>query len=47
MVLINLVSSGCAAYRTQLFVYRKASGHEELGTINLWGGIDAPAARVT
>ena len=39
----NLVLCGCAAYRTQLFVYLKACGREELSTINLWGGMDAPA----
>jgi hypothetical protein len=43
-MLVNLVLAGCAAYRTQLFVYLKACGREELGTMNLWGGIDAPAA---
>ena len=44
--LVNLVLAGCAAYRTQLFVYLKACGREELSTINLWGGRDAPAAAV-
>jgi hypothetical protein len=43
-VLVNLVLCGCAAYRTQLFLYLKASGREELGTMNLWAGVDAPAA---
>ena len=38
---VNLVLCGCAAYRTQLFVYLKACGREELSTMNLWGGIDA------
>ncbi|MDR1989020.1 MAG: hypothetical protein LBQ09_02175 [Acidobacteriaceae bacterium] len=41
--IVNLVLSGCAAYRTQLFLYLKACGREELGTTNLWGGMDAPA----
>lgn len=40
--IVNLVLSGCAAYRTQLFLYLKACGREELGTSNLWGGMDAP-----
>ena len=40
--IVNLVLSGCAAYRTQLFLYLKACGREELGTMNLWGGMDAP-----
>jgi hypothetical protein len=43
-VLVNLVLSGCAAYRTQLFLYLKACGGEELSTMNLWAGADAPAA---
>jgi len=44
--LVNLVLGGCAAYRTQLFLYLKACGREELGTMNLWGGVDAPAPAV-
>jgi hypothetical protein len=42
--LVNLVLSGHAAYRTQLFLYLKACGREELSTMNLWAGMDAPAA---
>jgi hypothetical protein len=41
--LVNLVLSGYAAYRTQLFCYLKSSGRDELNTMNLWGGADAPA----
>ena len=41
--IVNLVLSGHAAYRTQLFVYLKACGREELGTTNLWAGVDAAA----
>ena len=41
--IVNLVLCGCAAYRTQLFLYLKACGREELGTMNLWAGMDAPA----
>jgi len=41
-VLVNLVLAGHAAYRTQLFLYLKACGREELTTMNLWGGVDAP-----
>jgi hypothetical protein len=41
--IVNLVLCGYAAYRTQLFVYLKACGREELGTMNLWAGVDAPA----
>ena len=44
--IVNLVLCGCAAYRTQLFLYLKACGREELSTVNLWGGVDAPAAAV-
>ncbi|HLH32419.1 MAG TPA: hypothetical protein VKY31_14535 [Terriglobia bacterium] len=40
--LVNLVLGGCAAYRTQLFLYLKACGRDELNTMNLWGGVDAP-----
>ena len=42
--IVNLVLCGCAAYRTQLFVYLKACGRVELSTMNLWAGMDAPAA---
>jgi hypothetical protein len=42
--LVNMVLCGYAAYRTQLFVYLKACGREELSTTNLWAGMDAPAA---
>ena len=42
--LVNGVLCGCAAYRTQLFLYLKSCGREELGSSNLWAGIDAPAA---
>jgi hypothetical protein len=41
--IVNFVLCGCAAYRTQLFVYLKACGREELSTMNLWAGVDAPA----
>ena len=42
--IVNLVLSGCAAYRTQLFLYLKANGREELTTSNLWGGADPQPA---
>ncbi len=41
--MVNLVLGSCAGYRMQLFLYLKASGREELGTMNLWAGVDAPA----
>jgi hypothetical protein len=42
--IVNQVLCACAAYRTQLFLYLKACGREELGTMNLWAGVDAEAA---
>ena len=44
--IVSLVLNGHAAYRTQLFMYLKACGREELSTWNLWQGMDAPAAAV-
>jgi hypothetical protein len=41
--IVNSVLSACAAYRTQIFLYLKACGREELSTMNLWAGMDAPA----
>ena len=41
-LIVNLVLGGHAAYRTQLFLYLKACGREELNTMNLWGGADGP-----
>ena len=38
--LVQWVLCGCAAYRTQIFLYLKACGREELTTANLWGGAD-------
>lgn len=40
--IVNNVLCGCAAYRTQLFLYLKACGREELSTWDLWAGVDAP-----
>ena len=42
--IVSMVLGGCAAYRTQLFLYLKSCGREELSTMNLWAGMDAPAA---
>ncbi len=42
--IVNWVLSGCAAYRTQLFLYLKACGRHELGTMDLWAGMDTPPA---
>jgi hypothetical protein len=41
--LVNTVLASYAAYRTQLFLYLKANGREELNTMNLWAGVDPPA----
>jgi hypothetical protein len=41
-LLVNMVLSGYAAYRTQLFCYLKSCGRDELNTMNLWAGVDAP-----
>jgi hypothetical protein len=40
--LVTTVLCGYAAYRTQLFCYLKSCGRDELNTMNLWAGIDAP-----
>ena len=42
--LVNMVLSGSAAYRTQLFLYLKASGQQHLNSANLWSGMDAVPA---
>jgi hypothetical protein len=42
-MLVNSALCSCAAYRTQLFLYLKACGREELNTWNLWAGIDQAA----
>jgi hypothetical protein len=38
--IVNMVLCGHAAYRTQLFIYLKACGRDELNTMNLWAGVD-------
>ena len=43
-MIVNLVLCGCAAYRTQLFLYLKACGRDELNTYNLWAGMDGVMA---
>jgi hypothetical protein len=42
--IVKYVLQGHAAYRTQLFLYLKSCGCEQLNTRNLWGGVDAPTA---
>ena len=39
--LLELVLNGCAAYRTQVFLYLQSCGRDELSTSNLWQGVDA------
>lgn len=41
--LVQCLLGWSAAYKTQLFLYIKASGNSALNTANLWGGIDMPA----
>ena len=40
---VDLVLCHYSAYRMQLFLYLKASGREELNTMNLWVGMDGAA----
>ena len=40
--LVRLVLNHYVGYRMQLFLYLKASGREELSTMNLWAGVDPP-----
>jgi hypothetical protein len=46
-LLVNLVLSGFAAYRMQLFCYLKSCGREELNTVDLWMGTDAAVFNVS
>lgn len=41
-LIVNLILGGHAAYRTQLFCYLKSCGQDNLNTMNLWSGVDAP-----
>ena len=40
--LVNYLFGQYTAYRLQLFLYLKASGRDELNTMNLWLGADVP-----
>ena len=40
--IVRLVLCHYSAYRMQLFLYLKASGRQELSTMNLWVGMDPP-----
>ena len=39
-LLVSLVLCHYTAYRTQLFLYLKSSGRDDLNTLNLWAGVD-------
>jgi hypothetical protein len=43
-IIVNILLCHHAAYRTQLFLYLKMCGRVELGTVNLWAGVDAVPA---
>lgn len=40
--LVNYLLVFLGAYKTQLFLQLKAAGNKDLGTLNLWAGMDAP-----
>ncbi len=40
LFMVKQVLGNCVGYRMQLFLYLKACGAEELGTSNLWHGVD-------
>ena len=42
LAIFNGPQKWLAAYKMQLFLYAKASGGMELGTSNVWGGMDMP-----
>gem|GEM_PF-2419902 len=42
MFLIDYIFAFLGAYKMQLFLQLKDSGLSDLGTMNLWAGIDAP-----
>jgi len=39
--LVSMVLCHYVAYRMQLFLYLKSCGQEELGTLDLWAGVDS------
>ena len=41
--LVEGVLTMAVAYKMQLFLYAKQSGASDIGTMNLWAGMDAPA----
>ncbi len=41
VLLVTLPLAWMYAYKSQLFTTIKVAGHEKLGTMNLWAGVDA------
>jgi hypothetical protein len=39
--LFNGMLKGLTAYRMQLFTFIKASGRDDIGTSNVWQGVDS------
>lgn len=44
LFILNLIKI-VASYKMQLFLYIKASGRHDIGTSNLWAGMDMPAPK--
>jgi hypothetical protein len=40
--LMNSIVKWLTAYKMQLFLYTKANGRDDIGTVNCWAGIDMP-----
>jgi hypothetical protein len=40
--LVNSVLKWLTAYKMQIFLYAKSNGRDDISTINVWAGIDAP-----
>lgn len=43
--LVDTVGKWFPTYRMQLFLYLKSLGVSNLGTMNMWAGMDAPSAK--
>ena len=44
-LLVEMTLKNLVGYKMQLFLYIKASGNEEIGTMNVWHGFDMPIAQ--
>lgn len=42
--LVNTVGKWFPAYRMQMFLYLKSAGVSNIGTMNMWAGMDMPAS---